>query len=327
MNEKLRCAIDNALQTRNMREYVCRHFMQTDDYRRILTRAFKFNDSRMKSWIHFMYVITTLVPLEAFCGVMHGIMMNMQYDYETGGLLDEKHIRHQSNDAEYYCEALSSFNNIDELELECIQMRTSFHDDEWDLIDEAEFYVFIWLHAHGFMNAFKWYKMKRFNDDSIHNDAMFNMSSIINAGDMTAMIDAACGAYMNHADNDIANAIIDVIMSALDLSPCDYNLIHSLNNHADELAEILNGNDYDYHYDERMIMRIHDGMSAYDISELIHDSDNVNEIIAFIHAVRLIMRNDDKLNAAAFNDYILDIMNGYPVEYAMEAYKATNAVK
>lgn len=49
-------------------------------------------------------------------------MMNIQYDYETGGLLDEKHIRQQSNDAEYYCEILSSFNNIDELE--CIQMRT-----------------------------------------------------------------------------------------------------------------------------------------------------------------------------------------------------------
>lgn len=44
--------------------------------------------------------------------------------------------------------------------------------------------------------------------------------------------------------------------------------------------------DYDYHYDERMIMRIHDGMSTYDISEFIHDSDDVNEIIAFIHAVR-----------------------------------------
>lgn len=61
---------------------------------------------------------------------------------------------------------------------------------------------------------------------------------------------------------------------------------------------MLNGNDY--HYDERMIMRIHDGMSTYDISEFIHDSDDVNDIIAFIHAVRLIMRNDDKLNAAAF---------------------------
>lgn len=76
--------------------------MQTDDYRRILTRALLFNDSRMKSWIHFMYVITTLVPLEEFCGIMDDIMMNMQYDYyETGGLLDEKHIRQQSNDAEY----------------------------------------------------------------------------------------------------------------------------------------------------------------------------------------------------------------------------------
>lgn len=61
---------------------------------------------------------------------------------------------------------------------------------------------------------------------------------------------------------------------------------------------MLNGNDY--HYDERMIMRIHDGMSTYDISEFIHDSDDVKEIIEFIHAVRLIMRNDDKLNAAAF---------------------------
>lgn len=77
--------------------------MQTDDYRRILTRALLFNDSRMKSWIHFMYVITTLVPLEEFCGIMDDIMMNIQYDYyETGGLLDEKHIRQQSNDAEYY---------------------------------------------------------------------------------------------------------------------------------------------------------------------------------------------------------------------------------
>lgn len=67
--------------------------MRTDDYRRILTRALLFNDSRMKSWIHFMYVITPLVPLEAFCGIiMDDIMMNMQYDYETGGLLDEKHI-------------------------------------------------------------------------------------------------------------------------------------------------------------------------------------------------------------------------------------------
>lgn len=76
--------------------------MQTDDYWRILTRALLFNDSRMKSWIHFMYVITTLVPLEEFCGIMDDIMMNMQYDYyETGGLLDEKHIRQQSNDAEY----------------------------------------------------------------------------------------------------------------------------------------------------------------------------------------------------------------------------------
>lgn len=76
--------------------------MQTDDYRRILTRALLFNDSRMKSWIHFMYVITTLVPLEEFCGIMDDIMMNIQYDYyETGGLLDEKHIRQQSNDAEY----------------------------------------------------------------------------------------------------------------------------------------------------------------------------------------------------------------------------------
>lgn len=76
--------------------------MQTDDYRKILTRALLFNDSRMKSWIHFMYVITTLVPLEEFCGIMDDIMMNMQYDYyETGGLLDEKHIRQQSNDAEY----------------------------------------------------------------------------------------------------------------------------------------------------------------------------------------------------------------------------------
>ena len=76
-----------------------------------------------------MYVITTLVPLEEFCGIMDDIMMNIQYDYyETGGLLDEKHIRQQSNDAEYYCEILSSFNNIDELE--CIQMRTLFHDDE-----------------------------------------------------------------------------------------------------------------------------------------------------------------------------------------------------
>ena len=103
-------------------------------------------------------------------------------------------------------------------------------------------------------------------------------------------------------------------------------MIYSLNNHADELIKILEGNDY--HYDERMIMRIHDGMSAYDISEFIHDSDNVNDIITSIHAVRLIMRNDDKLNAAAFNDYMLDIMNGYPpVEYAMEAYKETNAVK
>lgn len=73
---------------------------------------------------------------------------------------------------EYYCEILSSFNNIDELE--CIQMRTSFHDDECDLI-----------------------------------------------GEMNAMIDAACGAYMNHADNDIANAIIDVIMRELDSSPFD----------------------------------------------------------------------------------------------------------
>lgn len=36
-------------------------------------------------------------------------------------------------------------------------------------------------------------------------------------------------------------------------------------------------------------MRIHDGMSAYDISGFIHDSDNVNDIITFIHAVRLIM--------------------------------------
>lgn len=324
MNGKLRCAIDNALQTRNMKEYVCRHFMQTDYYRRILTRALLFNDSRMKSWIHFMHVITTLVPLEAFCGIMDDIMMNIQYDYETGGLLDEKHIRHQSNDAEYYCEILSSLNNIDELELACIQMRTSFHDDEWDLIGEMEFYVFTWLHEHGYMNAFKWWGMKCFNDDSIHNDAMLY---IIKAGEMSVMIDAACGAYMNHADNDIANTIIDVIMRGLDSSPVDYNLIYSLNNHADELIEILNGNDYDYHYDERMIMRIHDGMSAYDISEFIHDSDNVNEIITFIHAVRLIMRNDDKLNAAAFNDYMLDIMNGYPPEYAMEAYKATNAVK
>ena len=75
-------------------------------------------------------------------------------------------------------------------------------------------------------------------------------------------------------------------------------MIYSLNNHADELIEMLNGNDY--HYDERMIMRIHDGMSTYDISEFIHDSDDVKEIIEFIHAVRLIMRNDDKLNAAAF---------------------------
>lgn len=76
--------------------------MQTDDYRRILTRALLFNDSRMKSWIHFMYVITTRVPLEEFCGIMDDIMMNIQYDYyETGGLLDEKHIRQQSNDAEY----------------------------------------------------------------------------------------------------------------------------------------------------------------------------------------------------------------------------------
>lgn len=33
-------------------------------------------------------------------------------------------------------------------------MRTSFHD-EWDLIGEIEFYVFTWLHEHGFMNAFK----------------------------------------------------------------------------------------------------------------------------------------------------------------------------
>ena len=66
MNGKLRCAIDNALQTRNMKEYACRYFM---------------------------YVITTLVPLEAFCGIMDNIMMNIQYDYETGGLLDEKHIR------------------------------------------------------------------------------------------------------------------------------------------------------------------------------------------------------------------------------------------
>ena len=97
--------------------------MQTDDYRRNTNTALSFNnDSRMKSWIHFMYVITTLVPLEAFCGIMDDIMMNIQYDYETGGLLDEKHIRRQSNDAEYYCEILSSFNNIDELE--CIQMRT-----------------------------------------------------------------------------------------------------------------------------------------------------------------------------------------------------------
>lgn len=69
-----------------------------------------------------MYVITTLVPLEEFCGIMDDIMMNIQYDYETGGLFDEKHIRQQSNDVEYYCEILSSFNNIDELE--CIQMRT-----------------------------------------------------------------------------------------------------------------------------------------------------------------------------------------------------------
>lgn len=67
--------------------------MRTDDYRRIPTCALLFNDSRMKSWIHFMYVITTLVPLEAFCGIiMDDIMMNMQYDYETGGLLDEKRI-------------------------------------------------------------------------------------------------------------------------------------------------------------------------------------------------------------------------------------------
>lgn len=65
---------------------------------------------------------------------------------------------------------LSSFNNIDELE--CIQMRTLFHDDEWDLIGEMEFHVFTWLHEHGFMNAFKWYGMKCFNDDSIHNDAI-----------------------------------------------------------------------------------------------------------------------------------------------------------
>lgn len=65
MNGKLRCAIDNALQTRNMKEYACRDFI---------------------------YVITTLVPLEAFCGIMDNIMMNIQYDYETGGLLDEKHI-------------------------------------------------------------------------------------------------------------------------------------------------------------------------------------------------------------------------------------------
>lgn len=75
-----------------------------------------------------------------------------------------------------------------------------------------------WLHEHGFMNAFKWYGMKCFNDDSIHNDVMFH---IINAGEMNAMIDAACGAYMNHADNDIANVIIDVIMKALDSSPFD----------------------------------------------------------------------------------------------------------
>lgn len=75
-------------------------------------------------------------------------------------------------------------------------------------------------------------------------------------------------------------------------------------------------------------MRIHDGMGAYDISEFILDSDNVNDIIAFIHAIRLIMRNNDKLNAASFNDYMPDIMNGYPpIEYTMEAYKATNAVK
>lgn len=26
------------------------------------------------------------------CGIMDNIMMNIQYDYETGGLLDEKHI-------------------------------------------------------------------------------------------------------------------------------------------------------------------------------------------------------------------------------------------
>lgn len=29
-------------------------------------------------------------------------------------------------------------------------MRTLFHDDEWDLIGEMEFYVFTWLHEHWF---------------------------------------------------------------------------------------------------------------------------------------------------------------------------------
>lgn len=99
-------------------------------------------------------------------------------------------------------------------------MRTLFHDDEWDLIGEMEFYVFTWLHEHGFMNAFK-LGMKCFNDDSIHNDAMFHIINIINAGEMNAMIDAACEAYMNHADNDIANAIIDVIMRELNSFPFD----------------------------------------------------------------------------------------------------------
>lgn len=103
----------------------------------------------------------------------------------------------------------------------CIQMRTLFHDDEWDLISEMEFYVFTWLHEHGFMNAFKWYGMKCFNDDSIHNDAMFHIINIINAGEMNAMIDVFCRAYMNHADNNIANAIIDVIMRELDSFPFD----------------------------------------------------------------------------------------------------------
>ena len=56
------------------------------------------------------------------------------------------HIRQQSNDVEYYCEILSSFNNIDELE--CIQMRTLFHDDECDLIGEMEFHIFTWFHEY-----------------------------------------------------------------------------------------------------------------------------------------------------------------------------------